>query len=68
MVVLYSRPLCAPCNTLKYLLNKRGIEYQEQEPDDSVWIFPTVVIGDTRIEGYNLSAVLAALASQPATA
>lgn len=65
-IILYSRDTCSPCRTLKYLLNKKGVPYEEREPDDSVWIVPTVQIGETRIEGYNLPAVLEALALQTA--
>lgn len=55
MVVVYSRASCGPCQTLKYWLSKRGIEYQEREPDETVWVVPTIAVGSERIEGLNFS-------------
>lgn len=31
MNILYSDPGCAPCRTMKYLLTKKGIDYEERE-------------------------------------
>lgn len=66
MVVVYSRPQCGPCQTLKYFLNKRGVSYEEREPDETVWIVPTVVVGAERIEGLNFARLSELLALQTA--
>jgi glutaredoxin len=47
MVLLYSRDTCAPCKTLKYWLNKKGIAFKEFSLDVSEFsAAPTVVIDD----------------------
>lgn len=62
MVKVYSRKSCSPCHTLRYLLDKRGIQYDLQDidehPDPSITMVPTVEINGERIVGFNLSRLL----------
>lgn len=32
-ITIYSRPTCAPCNTLKSFLNKKGIQFTNRDID-----------------------------------
>lgn len=50
MVKLYSRPSCAPCQTLKYWFKKKGIEYKEYPATDDM-LAPTLFINDEMIVG-----------------
>ena len=34
MTVVYTRTTCAPCKTVKYWLNKKGIEFREKNIDE----------------------------------
>lgn len=53
-VTVYSRPNCAPCRTLFYFLDKKGISYTKLSPEGTdITIVPTVVIGNERIVGLN---------------
>lgn len=54
MVVLYSKEGCAPCMTLKYWLDKKGIDYKEKNILNSEYrLAPTIVIGENVITGLN---------------
>lgn len=53
-MIVYSRENCAPCATLKYWLERKGIAFEERPPDASIRIFPTVEIDGQRIEGLNI--------------
>lgn len=33
--ILYSDASCAPCKTMKFLLNRKGIEYEEREASEN---------------------------------
>lgn len=33
-ITIYSRPTCAPCNTLKQFLNKKGIQFTSKNIDE----------------------------------
>jgi glutaredoxin len=56
-VKIYSRGTCAPCNTLKYWLNKKGIKFEEFEADDSTPVVPVTYVGDFPVVGLNLSLI-----------
>ena len=49
-MVVYSRPNCAPCATLKYWLNKKGINYKEIENYDKP-IVPVIEVAGQTIVG-----------------
>lgn len=53
-VKIYSREGCAPCYTLKYWLNKKGVKYEEFPAEDYMRVVPLIKIGDMEIEGANL--------------
>lgn len=50
-VIVHGKESCAPCHTLKYWLNKKGITYKYIE--GGARIFPTVKVGGETIEGLN---------------
>lgn len=55
MITVYSRPQCAPCNTLFYWLDKKGISYEKLSTEGTdIRIVPTILIGDEVITGLNL--------------
>jgi len=56
MIKLYYRQGCAPCQTLKYFLNKKNIGYKEIDLDLNPhlpFLAPTLKIGEELIEGLN---------------
>lgn len=56
-VLVYSRPTCAPCKTLKTWLKNKGIIYKEFDLDKTKTDFrmaPTIIVGDEIISGLNL--------------
>jgi len=54
MVLVYSRDGCAPCRTLAYWLDKKGIKYKKLSPDGTdIRIVPTIFIGEEKIVGLN---------------
>ena len=53
MPILYSRPSCGPCQTLKYFLNKKGIIFKELPAPDNMMV-PTLKYKDQVIVGLNL--------------
>lgn len=72
-IKVYGRSTCAPCNTLKYWLNKKNIPFTyinidedkklEQEAFSLAGyaIVPVVVVGDKVIAGFNPSLLQGAL-------
>jgi glutaredoxin len=70
-VTIFSRSTCAPCKTVKYLLSKRGVSYEERDIDDpknqadfaryGVTGVPLLVIGEHVIHGANFGAINNAL-------
>lgn len=54
-VVVFGRASCAPCRTLKYLLDKKKIAYKYIEGGATV--FPTIEIDGYRVEGANWSLI-----------
>lgn len=71
-VTIYTRSTCAPCKTVKYFLQKRGIAFTEKNIDEPVNaaefdrvasfpMVPLVVVGDQHIQGLNLSLLSKAL-------
>lgn len=61
MITVYGRGTCAPCKTLLYWLGRKNIDFKyidcSLESPGDIYIFPTVIIGDNRIEGLNFSAL-----------
>lgn len=54
MLIIYSRDTCAPCRTLKYWLQRKGISFQEVPIDQSDYrIAPTVEVKGEVIAGLN---------------
>lgn len=72
-VTIFSRSTCAPCKTVKYLLNKRGVSFSERDVDDpenladfaryGVASVPVIIIGDRVIHGANFGAINSALSA-----
>ena len=71
-VTVYTRPTCAPCKTVKYFLQKKGISFTEKNVEESdnglefsklvdFAMVPLVVIGDHKIQGLNLALLSKAL-------
>lgn len=71
-VTIYTRPTCAPCRTVKYYLQKRGVSFIEKNIDDPEMdaefgrvadfpMVPLVIVGDQKIQGLNLSLLSQAL-------
>lgn len=63
-VTLFGRATCAPCKTVKYWLEKKGIDFTYQDIDlepAQVNMVPTIVVGEQVIEGMNLSLLSKAL-------
>lgn len=65
-MTLYSRTGCGPCKTVKYMLDKWGVDYEVKdvdEPENEVeWSqyalsVPVLVEGDTVIVGQNIQAI-----------
>jgi glutaredoxin len=66
MIVIYSRPSCAPCRTLKLYLDRKGLQYEVKDADDNreellkysnAFVVPITVIDQDPtkvIEGLNL--------------
>ena len=52
-MIIYTRKGCAPCNTLKYFLNKNGIAFIEKDPPQDIRIVPTIHYKGHVIEGLN---------------
>lgn len=52
-ITVYSKSSCAPCQTLKYWLNKKGVDYTELSQDD-----PAVAAEAQRISGYVIAPVV----------
>ena len=71
MTVIYSRPSCAPCKTLRLFLDRKGHKYEVKDVDEhreevlkysSAPIVPiTVFDGGIVVEGMNLRAIADAL-------
>ena len=71
MTVIYSRPSCAPCKTLRLFLDRKGHKYEVKDVDEhreevlrysSAPIVPiTVFDSGAVVEGMNLSAVAKAI-------
>lgn len=72
-VTVYTRTTCAPCKTVKYWLNKKGIAFTEKNVDENpefaqeafsksgFTAVPVTVVGDKVIAGMNLSLISQAL-------
>lgn len=62
MIKVYSRPSCAPCRTLFWWLDKKGIAYTKLSPEGTdVTIVPTILIGSERIVGLDFKRLAALL-------
>ena len=67
MVTIYTRDSCGPCKTVKYFLDKKGVEYTELNVDENPSLMdeiiaktgfqmvPTVEINGNYIQGLNLA-------------
>jgi glutaredoxin len=68
MVKIFTRRGCSPCATLKYVLDKRGIEYDLQDidehPDPSITMVPTIIINGEIIRGLNLPQIVRLLGAE----
>lgn len=71
-VTVYTRTTCAPCRTVKYYLQKRGVVFTEKNIDDpdnqaefarlgTFSMVPLVVVGEHKIQGLNLGLLAEAL-------
>lgn len=60
-ITLYGKASCAPCQTLKYWLNKKGISYTYVE--GGARIYPTLQADGDVIEGLNWGRLNELLAS-----
>jgi len=71
-VTIYTRSTCAPCKTVKYFLQKKGVAYAEKNIDDPEYaaefarvsdypMVPLVLVGETKIQGLNLGLLSQAL-------
>lgn len=66
-MIVYSKASCGPCATVKYMLDKLGVDYEirdvEQNKDfEAEWLqyaqtVPVVVANDRVVIGPNLSAI-----------
>jgi glutaredoxin len=68
-MIIYSRKTCAPCKTIKYLFDKKGIQYEVRDVDESPeyerqWLaygsraVPVLVSGERFVAGFNMSAIM----------
>lgn len=67
MVLVYSRPTCPPCASIKEWLKGKGVAFKEFNPDEVKTEFqttPTTIIDDQVIIGPNLGSIAAALRSK----
>lgn len=73
MTTVYSKESCVPCRTLKYLLNKKGVEYivkDVNEPEimqelTEKWGFssvPVTIVNDQPVAGPNIAEIMKKLA------
>lgn len=65
-VKVYTRPTCAPCQTLKKWLQNKGVSFTELNVDDNpslmdeiiertgVQMVPMIEVGDRTISGVNI--------------
>jgi len=71
-VVVYSTPLCAPCEELKAYLRGRGVAFRvrdvlidedaaEELERRAIWSAPALSLGDTFIEGFDRARIDALL-------
>lgn len=71
-VTIYTRTTCAPCRTVKYYLQKRGVAFLEKnidEPEHAAEfarvadfpMVPLVLVDGQKIQGLNLGALSTAL-------
>lgn len=68
-MIVYSKTTCAPCRTLKYMLDKMGVSYEVRDVESNdqykqEWlqyaqVVPVVVHGETVVVGNNLAAIKA---------
>jgi glutaredoxin len=65
-VTIFTRTTCAPCKTVKYFLQKKGVAFVEKnvdEPENAAEfakvsdfpMVPLVLVGDQKVQGMNLS-------------
>lgn len=71
--VVYTRTTCAPCQTVKSFLKKKGVEYRELNVDEhpelmdeivaktGFQMVPTTIIGEQIIQGMNFALLNKAL-------
>jgi glutaredoxin len=69
MVVIYSRPQCSPCRTLKLYLSRKGVDFEVKDADEhreellkysSASIVPITVFDNDPskvVEGMNLQRI-----------
>ncbi len=71
-VVVYSTPLCGPCEELKSYLRSRGVQFRvrdvliEEEAAEElerrdIWSTPALSVGDRFVEGFDRARVDALL-------
>jgi len=65
-ITVYTKTTCAPCQTLKYWLKSKNVQYEEKNLDKNpellselvdktgMMMVPVVQIGDEIIQGLNL--------------
>lgn len=54
-IVVYTSATCAPCKTLLWWLDKKGISYKTIE--GGARVYPTVVYKGVTLEGLNIPAL-----------
>jgi glutaredoxin len=65
-VTIYTRTTCAPCKTVKFFLQKKGIAFTEKNIDEPSHaeefnkvadfpMVPLVIVGEQKVQGLNLS-------------
>ncbi len=71
-VIVYSTPLCEPCEQLKSYLRERGVEFRVRDllmdeeaaealEQHNIWSAPAISVGDEFLEGFDQQRVDALL-------
>lgn len=66
MITVYTKPSCAPCQTLKHWLKTNNVDYAEKNVEDPTILdemiritgmmsVPQTLVGDTLVTGPNVS-------------
>lgn len=64
-VTIFTRSTCAPCKTVKYFLQKKGVPFREKNIDEPEFarefsevsdfpMVPLVIVGGSKVQGLNL--------------